>query len=272
MLNLTGAALTVCLSLLLIPLAGSAGAATVYGTSDLFNGNIYIPLTQEASGSLGDHTPGGSPIGLVSDRCTLTTQYPTSSGYVSLMVDFDISDDLQPGESVGYDSDMSMWINFEDLDFNPVENRKRIYKEWVDIELLNELGERIAGADTFTLDEASYLTYRQDIVGGQPDVATDNVAATYGDILIRDIFFSGNTAGWESFVDSLNKTNEFGMLLTFNSELEMKGGRRLILTNSIEQLDSSQIIIENVAPEPASLSMLALGGLSMLARRKKRRQ
>ena len=270
LLTRTGAALTICLSLLLIPLAGSAGAAVVYGAYDLVDGDIYIPLTQSSSGVLGDHTTDGKIIGLQPDSCTLTAQYPTSSGYVDLMVDFDISDELEPGESIGYDSAMSMWINFDDLDFNPVESRTRIYQEWVDIELLNDLGERVAGASTFTLDEASYLTYRQDFVGGLPVVATNNVAATYGEMSIRDIFFADNTTGWESFIDSLNETEEFGMLLTFNSELEMIRGRRMVLTNSIEQLDSSQILIENIAPEPGTLTMLALGGLSMLVRRKKR--
>ena len=244
----------------------------VYGASDLVNGNIYIPFTQGSSGTLGDHTADGKIIGMQSDKCTLTTQYPTSGGYVDLMVGFDISGELEPNESVGYDSDMSMWINFDDIDFNPVVIRNLIYKEWMDIELLNDLGERVAGADTFTLDEASYLTYRQDLVGGQPAVATNNVAASYGEMSIRDIFFAGNTAAWESFVDSLNETEEFGMLLTFNSGLEMTGGRSMTLRNTIEHLDSSQILIENVAPEPATLSMLVLGGLSMLARRKNRRQ
>lgn len=277
LLNRTGVALTICLSLLLIPLAGRAGAAVVYGASDLEDGNIYIPLSEARSGVLGDHTADGSIIGLDAGKVKLTTQYPTASGYVELMVDFDISGELLPGEFIGYDSEMSMWINFDDLDFKPVLSRTLDYREWVDIVLLNDIGERVADADIFTLDAANYLTYRQDLdAGGQLAVETNNVPATYGEMSIRDVFFGGNTEAWEDFVDSVNEAhesgegNEFGMLLTFNSALEMTRGSRLSLANSIEQLDSSQILIENIAPEPGTLTMLALGGLATLARRKKR--
>lgn len=273
MLNRTGVALTISLSLLLLPLAGSAGAVSVegvYNPYDLVDGNIYIPLSENSSGVLGEELPDGSFVGLGADKVKLTTQYPTSSGYVDLMVDFDISGELAPGEFIAYDSDMSMWINFDDLDFKTHETTVRKWNEWLEIVLYDDLGELVVGADVLVLDESTYMTYRQDFVGDEKVTETNNVYATYGEISIHDVFFGSDTASWNRFVDSLNETSEFKMLLTFHTEIELTRRKSLMLTNAIEQLDSSQILIENIAPEPGTLSMLALGGLAMLARRKKR--
>jgi hypothetical protein len=259
------------MSLLLIPMAQDSYANPVYGSYDLVDGDIYIPLSPEASGAYGDTTGGGHVIGQDADSVRLLRQYPTSSGFVDLMVGFDISDSIQPGQWVGYDSSLSMWVNFEDLDFKPVEIANVGLREWVEIALLDELGVRVAGANPLVLDTDNYLTYRQDFDGNDMVVETDNVAGTYGDILIRDVFFGGDTADWRNFVNSLNETSEFGMLLTFHTELELLSGRGVTINNTLENMDSTQIVLDNFAPEPGTLTLLSFGGLMMLNRRKRRR-
>ena len=83
-------------------------------------------------------------------------------------------------------------------------------------------------------------------------------------LLVEDLY-------WDYFIDVLNEEQEFSLLFTFGAELEYKGSGSILVRNTIENMGDSMIILDQIAPEPGTLSFLGLGGLVIACKRKRKK-
>jgi len=256
-------------------LCGTVSAMPVNGTSGVieFGDDIYIPLQQETSGILGELLGSGPyqhVVGLDPDSVTLSALNPSTSGNVTMVANFDISDEFteQMGE-VDPNSDMPLLLVFADLDFSPVVELggDLAFSESLQIVLMDADRQAVAGAAPILLNGSNYLNYRQDVdAQGQQVVPTNNVTGTY-EIAISQMF-GPDSAARTAFIDSLNETEAFSLMLTFQATVDYSGSRRVRYHNTPEALDGSSVVF-NVAPEPGSIALLAAGA-ALLFRRKRR--
>ena len=248
-----------------------SGANAIIGLGDY----IYIPLQQATSGMLGELLgvgPYPHVVGIDPDNVTLSPTNTSTSGYVTMMVSFDISEELtEELPVIDTNSEMPLTLVLADLDFAPTTalGGSLIFSESLEIVLLDSYDQDVNGASPLLLDAGNYLDYRQDVDGqGQQVVPANDVTGTY-EMPIAEMFGQDNAAR-TAFIDSVNETEAFGLMLTFYAELEYTGSRRVRYYNTREAMDGSSIIF-GVAPEPASLAMLLLGEALVTVRWRRRR-
>lgn len=254
------------LGVLVVP--GSAFAMPVQSSNPIIalGADIYIPITPETSGMLGElvgMAPYQHIVGLDPDSITLSAADNTTSGYVSLIADFDLSGDLAGGMIIDPNSDLPLGLVFADLDFNPVSQLggQVVFREWLDLLLVDADGVAIAGANQLTIDSANYLNFRQDVDGsGQQIVETDNVIGTYEMTLAS--MFAGDNAARSDFIDLLNEEQTLGLKLTFHAEIDYFGSGRVRFNNSPENMDDASLVF-SVAPEPGTICLLLFGGVGL---------
>jgi len=237
--------------------------------------DIYIPLQPATSGMLGDLVGAGPyqhVVGIDPDYVTLSATNPSTSGYVTMMVNFDISGELtEEHPFVDQNSEMPLTLVLNDLDFAPTTELggKLIFSEALEIMLLDADGQAVSGAAPLLLNAGNYLNYRQDVDGqGQQVVATDHVTGIY-EIAIAGMFGQDGSAR-AAFIDSLNEDEAFGLMLTFYANVEYAGSRRVRYYNTSEAMDGSSVIFGVAAPEPATLAVLLVGGALVTLRRRRR--
>ena len=239
----------------------AANAADVIGTNavlDANGGDLYIPLKPSTSGNLGDSIPGppaGDMVGLQSDSLTLYSDHATSSGFVSFVLSFDLSGELQPGEVMCCDTE-ALVLEFEDIDFKPYDIGWFNFRETLELTLLRDAGD-VPGPVDLTIDDTNYGLY----CGGF--VETNNQTVTYTLGLKNDL---GLTA---ADCQDINEDKEFGLLVTFRTQIEHLRANCCgdTIRNTPEALANSFSVC--AIPEPATF-LIALAGVLLAIMRKRK--
>ncbi len=255
MLNRKQVAVSVLVLGLFLIIGQAQGAfvpLNVDGTNTVLDNNggtLYIPLKQSSSGVLG---VGG--VGLSQDSVTLSGANPASDGYVSFLVEFDLSNDLGAGDTV-QDTGATLLLQFDDLDFVTISGSGRAFWETVEIEFLANAGDTPTGG--LVIDKNNYTNY-----GGSPP--TNNTTRTYALDMKSDL--NVGTSGF----NNMSTDKEFALWVTLTADITYSKSSRYVSLNTPEDLDGSFNFTAQGVPEPASMTLLAIGGLGVLIRRRKR--
>ena len=230
-------------------------------TLDDNGGRLYIPLTPSASGTLGEDGVGLSP-----DTVTLVGG-DSAGGWVDFALSFDVADAMG-GEAVDPTQPLSLTLTFRDIDFRPVVSAsgglRRTYRESLEMAFLRDAADD-PGAGAITIDHTNYMTYRL-----TPGSRTDDRTCVYSLDLTADL---GVT---QADIDAMNADGEFGLYVRLASYVESYGRgrgrpRSVTLHSGPEDLGGSFQVIASGSPvpEPAALGVLALGGIALIARRRR---
>ena len=243
-------------SLLLSIAASAAQACAVDGriAPAPRDGQIYIPLQSSYSGTLGAPLGGGRYVGFQSDSTTLSWLHPTSSGFVTFEILFDLSDYLPAGTSLDRSS-ASLELVFDDMDFKPVLSSGVSFREELTLNFLRDAGGSASGA-AVELDETNYHLYS----GEAPGHETNNRQVAYGISFVDDLGLSD-----ADFAD-IETDGAFALRVTMSSHLAYRG---MFLpewvSNSPEAIGHSFTVVG--IPEPGTLMLLACGATGALLRR-----
>jgi len=245
---------------LLVPCLPGPARATIVGTNSVLDdngGSLYIPFSRGASGTLGD----GGAVGLTSDRVRLRRKGATSGGYVSFVLDFDLSPELPGGWQIEQDS-AEILLTLCDFDFAPdVYRRRWVLRETLEATFLTDADDTPNHAPDVVLNATNYESYA---VGESRQVVTDNRTVTYRLKLKDDL---GVTA--DQFA-AIAADREFALFITLHAKVEHTrrsffcGDR---ICNTPEQLSASFQF--EAVPEPATLATLTAGALILAAHRRR---
>ncbi len=241
---------SVLIAVIVLFLATAAQADIVNGGNTVLDqeGLIYIPLTPATSGVLGD----GGTVGLIPDNVTLDPGAATT-GSVSFEVSFYVGDQMEYGEWVGLGSVLS--LDLSDVDFKTQNiGPSLLYTETLSMTFLDPEDTAHGG---ITLNEANYGNY----CGGFFE--TNEQALTY------EIELGSGFGMTEDDAKAVSQyQDEVRLLCTFSATLTNVGTRRQSVKNTSEDLITSMNI--QVAPEPATLALLMVGGSVLTLRRKRK--
>jgi len=242
--------------------AGPVSAAV--GTNDVLDnemgGQLYIPLKPSASGVLGDPIGGGPDrVGMQADSVFMSILTPSSSGYVTFELVFDISADLGLLPNIDQNS-ANLLMTFDDLDFKTDVSPKFTLNEVLTMEFRADPGGPTSGTP-LTIDETNYHVYS----GMPPGHETNNVTVTYEINLKNDLGISDS-----DFAD-METDKEFAVLVTLNSHIQHTGTwcNFGCVTNTPESIDSQFTVVG--VPEPATMGLLAIGAIGLIRRRRRGR-
>lgn len=270
-----GLCVLVCLPLAALILPNTASGMPVESSNGVihFWDDFYIPMTPQASGVLGEVVGSRRHkhvVGLEPDSLVLSPLHNTSSGFVSIVATFDISQELtEASPVVDPNSDVLLTLVFRDLDLLPVTWRhgKLVFSEWLEVLPVDAEGAAIPGASPFSLNSGNYLTFRQDTDGsGHQVVKTDGILGTYE--LSLASMFDGNDAARDDFLNLLNEEQRFSLKLTLHAEVAYLGSGRVRLLNMPENLGDSSILF-SAAPEPGALGLILAGIVGLALRRRR---
>jgi len=237
---------------------GSASAMPAVGTNDVLDnvtgGDLFIPLQNDDSGVLGDLIDGGPErVGVQADTVCLSALNPTSSGYVTFELVFDITADL--GAFPNMDRNTTrLLLTFDDIDFKTDVYSNYTLNEILTLEFRADPGGPASGVP-LTIDESNYHVYS----GMAPGHETDNVQVTYEISLKNDL---GITEA--DFLD-MEADKDFALLVRFDSQLELTSGFLACPTNSAEAIGNRFTLVG--VPEPTSVALLTAGALALIRRR-----
>jgi hypothetical protein len=241
------------------------GSVPLMDVGDIF----YIPITPETSGMYGQMV-GSHVVGADRDSVLLSSSNSSSEGFVWFVSSFDVSSVLTPElPIVGATADIPLTLILNDVDFLPDAVGGGVTsREWIDLALLDDGGNPIAGADSLVLNVGNYMTFRQDLDGGgMPKTATDDTTGTYEISLMS--MFGGFGDDWENYIDLLNQGQMLNLKLTLHAEVDYFGRSRVRVYNTPEDVRDTAVIF-GVAPEPASAGMLLVGAAALAVRTRRR--
>ena len=190
-----------------------------------------------------------------SDSVYLSNGNPTSSGYVSFELLFDLTVDLSIFPSMDRNS-ATLLLMFEDIDFKTDVYSEYTLNEVLEIQFRADPGGPASGS-TVTIDDTNYWNYS----GMAANHDTDNVSVTYEVNLKNDLGISE-----ADFLD-MEADKDFALWVTFDADLAYTGRNGELVNNSSEALGSSFALVG--VPEPATLTLLAVGGGLLIRRRRK---
>jgi len=216
---------------------------------DAAGGVFYIPFLLGSSGSLGVGGVGQDP-----DFAELTGLGSSTTGEISFVLNFDLSQTVPPGDVVEPES-LNLSLNFDDMDFLADIIGPTTLVEALGLTYLQDADD-VPGPMDLVIDETNYMAYRA--TGGTD---TDDAAATY---LLNLVFDLGLT---QDDLDELNEDLNFALQVTFGSVLTMQQDGSVIINNTSETLETS--LSYNVIPEPASALLLVSGSVLVLLRRRR---
>jgi len=272
-LNRSHTAPAVVMSLVLLGFS-AAQAMPVHGAGATITlgEDFYIPIRPETSGTYGELAafgPHGHIVGMDRDQVVLNAANNSSAGEVMLLLTFDISDELtEEFPVIDPDAEMPLTLSFSDLDFLPVTQGPLEFREWLELTLVDEAGVALAGSVPIVLDETTYLTYRQDVDGSnQQVVATDGLKATY-ELSLLDLLSPGVR---DDFIEQLSSDKKFHLLMKFGARLDYSGYGSAARRNTVENMSDSFLFFSLEAPEPGAASLLVLGAVAVVMRRRGRK-
>ncbi len=239
-------------------LANPAVGTNPFLPSDGSAGNIYIPMQLSTSGILGDVRPDSKQVGLASDSVVLSGLGDLAGGWVDLELAFDITADRAPDFFPLLGG--TFQLTFRDLDFLEAGTSAFSFSEWVEISYLLNPGDANSVGNTVRIDGSNYTNY---IFNPDPSNPTP---ATNGRTLQYEIDMKGDLGLGDAELAELSQDNTFGLMLRFGTELEHLRVANNPVRNTSESISSNDFVL-NVAPEPTTLVMLAMGSLALLRRR-----
>lgn len=277
---------SVCVVVLGLCVATDAIAMPVHATNDVIGtkGRIYIPLQPETSGGVGTlilqaptnprRRPKKHIVGLKRDKVRLDVANPVSTGYVTMFSAFDLSGEFsEEFPVVDRSADMTMTLTGKDLDFLPDNKRKLNFRESLLITLVDSNDMPIEGAGSLLIDDGTagehYMQFRQDVDRkGRPVTRTNRKKATYEVSLMS--LFGSNINGRMDFITMLNEEQKFKVKLTLASHMQFTGTRGRKRVRNTRESIGGPLLMFGVAPEPGALSVLAIGGIVLAVRRRRR--
>ena len=253
--------LALCLVVVVACTNASVQAGIVHGFNPVLSGSggrLFISMAPETSGTLGDLIVGGpDKFGLQTEEVKLDGFGDTSEGWIRFPVQFDMSG--QGLENIPTDLELRV----DDLDFFPsLIGSKIIHTEVMELTFLRNFSDFSSvdpnAAPDLLIDISSYMSFRT----GPAGIATNNVDATYEVSFVNDLGITDDD------IAAVRLDNEFAILVKVKTTLESITSGKTTLSNTDEGIDFWSF---SVAPEPGTMVMLILGGLGVLARRRRRR-
>jgi len=251
-----GTVFVVCAVVLIAGVLATQATASIVGTNAVLDANdwqFYIPLESSTSGVLGDPLNGNKLVGLQQDHVTFNHNKTQSSGYVSMLLTFDLSSVLAEGQQLDPNS-TALALAFEDLDFKPVTASGLTFRESLDLSFLPDAEDPATTEVDLTLDQSNYGLFRDDGFGETNDASSTYTFNLSGDLGVNQTEFA-----------DINADKEFGVLLTFHSHLAYAGHRAEQFRNDPEPIAASLQLA--TVPEPAVLVLLLAGATSWMMRR-----
>jgi len=258
--------LVVCVALpVLSILATEAAADPAVGQNDVLDttSSIFIPLKPETSGTLGDLIGGGpGRVGLTKDVVTLSGAGDFTQGWVLIPLLFDLSGELEPGQKI---LSGMLQLTFRDLDFVPLTGGGLMFREWLELEILR-VGDGPLGSP-FLMNDTNYDSPDHNATDKNGDplgsgFSTNNRIVTYEFDLVRDLGLT------QAELDLISADRAFELNMTLYARLDRLSGGRITRNNTPEDVMPGDFGF--VVPEPATVSLLALGMVLLVARRVRR--
>lgn len=248
-------------------LVGSASADTI-GLNPVLvetGGDVLVPFNAPNSGVLGAPTrPDGGRVGLVQDTIIMNGGPRTATGYVTFDLAFDLSDELQGGEFLLDPNTTVLTVLAENAHFEPLETLAGIIEEYLGITSNIPVFESPALQVGGSLDTADGSGLWME--GGNYDGYTpQGLNSGYG--LVAYNYHLRDDLGWtQTDFDAVNEAEFFSLSVKY-------GSRRTQYDGSYEytnQPTNLQFILApgQLVPEPMSMSLLGLAGLTLLRRRR----
>jgi hypothetical protein len=256
-----------CVFLLLAAwLAGAAQASVITGTNAALqaaHGKFLIPLKAEDSGTLGDPWPNNprKHIGRNADKVRLA-QGQGSTGSLSFILDFDLTGQIPEGQTIEQDS-ATILLNLYDVDLRHVVNRMREFWETMDVTFMN-MDDPVGAPGLFTLHitKDNYGDFGDFPAGGAN--LTDRKTVTYSFNLADDLQVA------PADFDQIVQDGGFRLQLAFTANIDRIGRGRGSYINTKEALTNTFQFVEVAVPEPAVITLLGVGAVALLRRRRTR--
>ena len=243
-------------------LSGQAGGGVI-GTSEVLDDNLgsfYVPLKPAASGILGDFLGNDRYVGLGTDRILLQGAGASRSGFVSFVLSYDLAGQFEeygPGDYETIEKDSAtLVLALFDLDLKEIVGLRSTFSEAMELTYLSHVGGR---GNTLVIDNDNVALYHDDGAAGE----TNGVTAGYT-LSLRDDF--GLSDG---DFDKMVEDELFELEITLRSHTERTVAGGAYYSNTVEHVSNSFEFAVVRVPEPGVISLIGLGGVVLVARRRR---